>query len=53
MATKNISKKPKDKLESLLSKQEGFAKELMNLYKEINVLKKGGLPFPNFSIFER
>lgn len=34
------------KLETLLSKQEGFAKELMTLYKEIEALKKMG---PDFS----
>ncbi|WP_394746789.1 DUF2339 domain-containing protein [Spongiimicrobium salis] len=32
------------KLEQLLSKQEFFAKELMQLYKEIDHLKKFGLP---------
>ncbi len=36
-------KKLEDKLEILLSKQEGFAKELMDLYKEINELKKLGV----------
>jgi len=33
------------KLEVLLSKQEDFAKELMVLYKEIEDLKKTGIPF--------
>lgn len=32
------------KLELLLSKQEGFAKELMELYKEIEFLKKSNAP---------
>tara|TARA_R110002051_G_scaffold324970_1_gene424834 strand:- start:1168 stop:3552 length:2385 start_codon:yes stop_codon:yes gene_type:complete len=34
------------KLELLLSKQEGFAKELMAVYKEIELLKKGALVAP-------
>ncbi|WP_047419421.1 DUF2339 domain-containing protein [Cellulophaga sp. Hel_I_12] len=34
------------KLELLLSKQEGFAKELMAVYKEIELLKKGTLSTP-------
>ena len=33
-----------EKLELLLSKQEGFAKELMDVYKEIESLKKGNFP---------
>tara|TARA_R110002050_G_scaffold286121_2_gene436391 strand:+ start:192296 stop:194674 length:2379 start_codon:yes stop_codon:yes gene_type:complete len=32
-----------EKLEALLNKQEGFAKELMELYKEIDLLKKEGI----------
>lgn len=34
------------KLETLLSKQEGFAKELMDVYKEIELLKQGKAIIP-------
>lgn len=37
-------KRLEEKLELLLSKQEGFAKELMDVYKEIESLKKGKIP---------
>lgn len=39
-------KQLEEKLEVLLSKQEGFAKELMAVYKEIELLKKGEIRLP-------
>tara|TARA_R110002033_G_scaffold56090_4_gene105058 strand:+ start:30704 stop:33079 length:2376 start_codon:yes stop_codon:yes gene_type:complete len=43
----NQIKNLEEKLEVLLNKQEGFAKELMELYREIDLLKKEGIAQKN------
>lgn len=51
-ANQEYIKKLEEKLELLLTKQEGFAKELMGLYKEINALKKGSILSPETTVEE-